>query len=115
MDFLTTVKEYAVEKFQSSVGFSVQQNLKESLDHYLLGLSEQLLSNYSSEVRFLKTNSGVFLSIYGLLGRENGSVKGMKDERGLVVNKRWHSPTSRKNRQGGKGNDNFEILCSGTL
>lgn len=50
MDFLTTVKECAVEKFQSSVGFSVHQNLKESLDHYLLELSEQLLNNYSSEV-----------------------------------------------------------------
>lgn len=52
MDFLTIVKECAVEKHQSTVGFSVHQNLKESLDRYLLGLSEQLLHNYSSEVRF---------------------------------------------------------------
>lgn len=51
MDFLTIVKECAVEKHQATVGFSVHQNLKESLDRYLLGLSEQLLNNYSPEVR----------------------------------------------------------------
>ncbi|XP_007447277.1 PREDICTED: serine-protein kinase ATM isoform X2 [Lipotes vexillifer] len=49
MDFLTIVKEHTTEKHQSSVGFSVHQNLKQSLDRYLLGLSEQLLNNYSSE------------------------------------------------------------------
>lgn len=56
MDFLTTAKECAVEKFQSVVGFSIHQNLKESLDHYLLELSEKLLNNYSSEVRFILKN-----------------------------------------------------------
>ncbi|XP_029417756.1 serine-protein kinase ATM isoform X1 [Nannospalax galili] len=50
MDFLSSVKECAVAKFQLSIGFSVHQNLKESLDRYLLGLSEQLLNNYSSEI-----------------------------------------------------------------
>ncbi|KAB1254915.1 Serine-protein kinase ATM [Camelus dromedarius] len=49
MDFLTIVEEHSIEKHQSSVGFSVHQNLKESLDRCLLGLSQQLLNNYSSE------------------------------------------------------------------
>ncbi|XP_045153674.1 serine-protein kinase ATM [Echinops telfairi] len=49
MDFLTVVKECATEKHRSSPGFSVHQSLKEALDHYLLALSEQLLSNYSPE------------------------------------------------------------------
>ncbi|XP_053449896.1 serine-protein kinase ATM isoform X2 [Nycticebus coucang] len=50
MDFLTYVEESDTEEHQSSIGFSVHQNLKESLDHYLLGLSEQLLNYYSSEI-----------------------------------------------------------------
>ena len=54
MDFLTVVQECTIEKHQSSVGFSFHQNLKESLDRYLLGLSEQLLNNYLPEVRFSK-------------------------------------------------------------
>ncbi|XP_045362064.2 serine-protein kinase ATM isoform X1 [Camelus bactrianus] len=49
MDFLTIVEEHSIEKHKSSVGFSVHQNLKESLDRCLLGLSQQLLNNYSSE------------------------------------------------------------------
>ncbi|GAB5577043.1 serine-protein kinase ATM isoform X1 [Prionailurus iriomotensis] len=49
MDFLTIVKECPVEKLQSSGRISVHQNLKESLDRCLLGLSEQLLNNYSFE------------------------------------------------------------------
>ena len=52
MDFLTIVKECAIEKPKSIVGFSVHQNLKESLDRYLLELSERLLNNYSPEVSF---------------------------------------------------------------
>lgn len=54
MDFLTTVEECAIEKHKSSPGFSVHQNLKVSLDHYLLGLAEQLLNNYSPEVSLKK-------------------------------------------------------------
>ncbi|XP_008053488.1 serine-protein kinase ATM [Carlito syrichta] len=50
MDFLTILRECAIEKQQSSAGVSVHQNLKESLDRYLLELSEQLLNNYSSEI-----------------------------------------------------------------
>ncbi|XP_058145086.1 serine-protein kinase ATM [Dasypus novemcinctus] len=54
MDFLTTVKECSVEKHKSHFGCSVHHNLKESLDRYLLGLSGQLLNNYSSEVTNLE-------------------------------------------------------------
>ncbi|XP_076432396.1 serine-protein kinase ATM isoform X2 [Peromyscus maniculatus bairdii] len=68
MDFLTTVKECAVEKFQPSVGFSVHQNLKESLDHYLLGLSEQLLNNYSSEITSSETLVRCSSLLVGVLG-----------------------------------------------
>ncbi|XP_042538698.1 serine-protein kinase ATM [Dipodomys spectabilis] len=63
MDFLTIVKECAVEKYQSSIGLSVHSNLKESLDNCLLKLSEQLLNNYSSEV----TNSETLVRCSGLL------------------------------------------------
>ncbi|XP_036048710.1 serine-protein kinase ATM isoform X2 [Onychomys torridus] len=68
MDFLTTVKECAVEKFQPSVGFSVHQNLKESLDHYLLGLSEQILNNYSSEITSSETLVRCSSLLVGVLG-----------------------------------------------
>lgn len=68
MDFLTPVKEDTVEKFQSRVGFSVHQNLKESLDHYLLGLSEQLLSNYSSEITSSETLVRCSSLLVGVLG-----------------------------------------------
>ncbi|XP_052616393.1 serine-protein kinase ATM isoform X2 [Peromyscus californicus insignis] len=68
MDFLTTVKECAVEKFQPNVGFSVHQNLKESLDHYLLGLSEQLLNNYSSEITSSETLVRCSSLLVGVLG-----------------------------------------------
>uniref|UniRef100_I3M4C5 Serine-protein kinase ATM n=1 Tax=Ictidomys tridecemlineatus TaxID=43179 RepID=I3M4C5_ICTTR len=63
MDFLTVVEECAVEKYQSSIGFSVHQNLKESLDRYLLGLSERLLNSYSSEI----TNSEILVRCSSLL------------------------------------------------
>ncbi|XP_036115893.1 serine-protein kinase ATM isoform X3 [Molossus molossus] len=63
MDFLTIVEKYTIEKHQSSRGFSVHQNLKESLDHYLLGLSEQLLNNYSSET----TNTEMLVRCSSLL------------------------------------------------
>ncbi|XP_073095404.1 serine-protein kinase ATM isoform X2 [Manis javanica] len=63
MDFLTTVEECAIEKHQSSPGFSVHQNLKVSLDHYLLGLAEQLLNNYSPET----TNSETLVRCSSLL------------------------------------------------
>ncbi|XP_071472781.1 serine-protein kinase ATM isoform X9 [Marmota flaviventris] len=63
MDFLTIVEECAVEKYQSSIGFSVHQNLKESLDRYLLGLSERLLNSYSSEI----TNSEILVRCSSLL------------------------------------------------
>ncbi|XP_072809920.1 serine-protein kinase ATM [Vicugna pacos] len=63
MDFLTIVEEHGIEKHQSSVGFSVHQNLKESLDRCLLGLSQQLLNNYSSET----SNSEVLVRCSRLL------------------------------------------------
>ncbi|KAK2099429.1 hypothetical protein P7K49_020777 [Saguinus oedipus] len=63
MDFLTAVRECAIEKHQSSIGFSVHQNLKESLVRYLLGLSEQLLSNYSFEKSPSKIACGFFLRL----------------------------------------------------
>ncbi|KAG8508008.1 Serine-protein kinase ATM, partial [Galemys pyrenaicus] len=63
MDFLILGKECAIEKHQSSVGLSVHQNLKESLDRYLLGLSEQLLNNYTSET----TNSEMLVRCSSLL------------------------------------------------
>ncbi|KAM6159265.1 serine-protein kinase ATM isoform 2-T2 [Rhynchocyon petersi] len=63
MEFLTIVKDCTAEMCQSSTGFSVHQNLKESLDRYLLVLSEQLLSNYSSET----TNSEILVQCAGLL------------------------------------------------
>uniref|UniRef100_A0A452TSK9 Serine-protein kinase ATM n=1 Tax=Ursus maritimus TaxID=29073 RepID=A0A452TSK9_URSMA len=68
MDFLTIVKECAVEKHQSTVGFSVHQNLKESLDRYLLGLSEQLLHNYSSETTNAETLIRCSSLLVGVLG-----------------------------------------------
>ncbi|XP_058401259.1 serine-protein kinase ATM isoform X3 [Diceros bicornis minor] len=68
MDFLTIGKEYAVEKHQPSIGFSVHQNLKESLDHYLLGLSEQLLNNYSSETTDSETLVRCSSLLVGVLG-----------------------------------------------
>uniref|UniRef100_A0A4X2LA63 Serine-protein kinase ATM n=1 Tax=Vombatus ursinus TaxID=29139 RepID=A0A4X2LA63_VOMUR len=49
MDFCTNMMDGAPEKIQANAGLSVHQNLKETLDRYLLGLSEQLLNNYSSE------------------------------------------------------------------
>lgn len=68
MDFLTVVKEYATEKLQSSIGFSVHQNLKESLNRYLLGLSEQLLNNYSSEITNSETLVRCSSLLVGVLG-----------------------------------------------
>ncbi|XP_038177673.1 serine-protein kinase ATM isoform X1 [Arvicola amphibius] len=68
MDFLTTAKECAVEKFQYTVGFSVHQNLKESLDHYLLELSEKLLNNYSSEITSSETLVRCSSLLVGVLG-----------------------------------------------
>ncbi|KAM4828046.1 serine-protein kinase ATM [Thomomys bottae] len=68
MDFLTIVKECAVEKYQSSVGFSVHSNLKESLNRYLLKLSEQLLNNYSSEVTNSETLVRCSILLVGVLG-----------------------------------------------
>ncbi|XP_060229891.1 serine-protein kinase ATM isoform X2 [Meriones unguiculatus] len=68
MDFLTTLNECSVESFQPSVGFSVHQNLKESLDHYLLGLSEQLLNNYSSEITSSETLVRCSSLLVGVLG-----------------------------------------------
>ncbi|KAM9038350.1 serine-protein kinase ATM isoform X1 [Sarcophilus harrisii] len=49
MDFCTNMMYSASEKIQTSAGLSFHQNLKETLDRYLLGLSEQLLNNYSLE------------------------------------------------------------------
>ncbi|KAF3823539.1 hypothetical protein GH733_007007 [Mirounga leonina] len=68
MDFLTIVKECAVEKHQATVGFSVHQNLKESLDLYLLGLSEQLLNNYSAETTNAETLIRCSSLLVGVLG-----------------------------------------------
>ncbi|KAH0500698.1 Serine-protein kinase ATM [Microtus ochrogaster] len=68
MDFLTTAKECDVEKFQSTVGFSVHQNLKKSLDHYLLELSEKLLNNYSSEITSSETLVRCSSLLVGVLG-----------------------------------------------
>ncbi|XP_047547061.1 serine-protein kinase ATM isoform X1 [Lutra lutra] len=68
MDFLTIVKECAVEKHQATVGFSVHQNLKESLDRYLLGLSEQLLNNYSPETTNAETLIRCSSLLVGVLG-----------------------------------------------
>ncbi|KAB0391533.1 hypothetical protein E2I00_011058, partial [Balaenoptera physalus] len=68
MDFLTIVKEHTTEKHQSSVGFSVHQNLKQSLDRYLLGLSEQLLNNYSSETSNSETLVRCSSLLVGVLG-----------------------------------------------
>ncbi|EHB14073.1 Serine-protein kinase ATM [Heterocephalus glaber] len=67
MDFLSILKECAVEKYQSSIGFSVHQNLKESLNHYLLGLSEQLLNN-SSEITNSETLVQCSILLVGVLG-----------------------------------------------
>ncbi|XP_012584841.1 PREDICTED: serine-protein kinase ATM-like [Condylura cristata] len=68
MDFLTVGKECPEEKYQSSVGLSVHQNLKESLDRYLLGLSEQLLNNYTSETPNLETLVRCSSLLVGVLG-----------------------------------------------
>ncbi|XP_037361576.1 serine-protein kinase ATM [Talpa occidentalis] len=68
MDFLTVGKECTVEKHQSSVGLSVHQNLKESLDRYLLGLSEQLLNNYTSETTNSETLVRCSSLLVGVLG-----------------------------------------------
>ncbi|XP_006899108.1 PREDICTED: serine-protein kinase ATM [Elephantulus edwardii] len=63
MDFLTSVKECSAEKYQPCTGFSVHPNLKESLDRYLLALSEQLLNSYSPET----TNSEILVRCSSLL------------------------------------------------
>ncbi|XP_075858601.1 serine-protein kinase ATM isoform X1 [Microcebus murinus] len=68
MNFLTKVKECAIEKHQSIIGFSVHENLKESLDRYLLGLSEQLLNNYSSEITNSETLVRCSSLLVGVLG-----------------------------------------------
>ncbi|KAM5227129.1 serine-protein kinase ATM isoform 3-T8 [Hipposideros larvatus] len=68
MNFLTIVKECAVEKHQTSTGFFVHQHLKESLDRYLLGLSEQLLNDYSSETTDTKTLVRCSSLLVGVLG-----------------------------------------------
>ncbi|XP_045338641.1 serine-protein kinase ATM isoform X2 [Leopardus geoffroyi] len=68
MDFLTIVKECPVEKLQSSGGISVHQNLKESLDRCLLGLSEQLLNNYSFESTDAETLIRCSSLVVGVLG-----------------------------------------------
>eukprot|EP00071_Canis_lupus_P020251 XP_013968668.1 serine-protein kinase ATM isoform X1 [Canis lupus familiaris] len=68
MGFLTIVKESAVEKQQSTGGLFVHQNLKESLDRYLLGLSEQLLSNYSPETTDAETLIRCSSLLVGVLG-----------------------------------------------
>ncbi|XP_016073692.1 PREDICTED: serine-protein kinase ATM isoform X2 [Miniopterus natalensis] len=68
MDFLTIVEKCTIEKHQSSRGFSVHQNLKESLDRYLLGLSEQLLNNYSSETTNTETLVRCSSLLVGVLG-----------------------------------------------
>ncbi|XP_066103499.1 serine-protein kinase ATM [Saccopteryx bilineata] len=68
MDFLTIVNEYAIEKHQSSIGFSVHQNLRESLDRYLLALSEHLLNNYSSETTNTETLVRCSSRLVGVLG-----------------------------------------------
>ncbi|KAF6332533.1 ATM serine/threonine kinase [Rhinolophus ferrumequinum] len=68
MDFLTVVKECAIEKHQSSIGFSVHQNLKELLDRYLLGLSEQCLNNDSSETTDTETLVRCSSLLVGVLG-----------------------------------------------
>ncbi|XP_010608942.1 serine-protein kinase ATM isoform X3 [Fukomys damarensis] len=67
MDFLSIVKQCAIEKCQSNIGFSVHQNLKESLNRYLLGLSEQLLNN-SSEVTNSETLVQCSILLVGVLG-----------------------------------------------
>ncbi|XP_055963591.1 serine-protein kinase ATM isoform X1 [Sorex fumeus] len=63
MDFLTVAKECSPQKQQSSIGLSVRPDLKESLERSLLGLSEQLLNNYSSEA----TNSEKLVRCSSLL------------------------------------------------
>ncbi|XP_037697256.1 serine-protein kinase ATM isoform X2 [Choloepus didactylus] len=68
MDFLTIVKECGIEKQQSSTGFSVHRNLKESLDHSLLGLSGQLLNNYSFENTNLEMLIRCSSLLVGVLG-----------------------------------------------
>ncbi|XP_057606316.1 serine-protein kinase ATM isoform X6 [Hippopotamus amphibius kiboko] len=68
MDFLPIVKEHTMEKHNSSVSFSVHHNLKQSLDHCLLGLSEQLLSNYSSETSNSETLVRCSSLLVGVLG-----------------------------------------------
>ncbi|XP_070480934.1 serine-protein kinase ATM isoform X2 [Equus przewalskii] len=68
MDFLTIGKEHATEKHQPSIGFSVHQNLKESLNRCLLGLSEQLLNNYSSETTNSETLVRCSSLLVGVLG-----------------------------------------------
>ncbi|XP_043435185.1 serine-protein kinase ATM isoform X1 [Prionailurus bengalensis] len=68
MDFLTIVKECPVEKLQSSGRISVHQNLKESLDRCLLGLSEQLLNNYSFESTDAETLIRCSSLVVGVLG-----------------------------------------------
>ncbi|XP_004626277.1 serine-protein kinase ATM [Octodon degus] len=67
MDFLCIVKECAVEKYQSRTGFSVHQNLRDSLHRYLLGLSEQLLNN-SSEITNSETLVQCSILLVGILG-----------------------------------------------
>ncbi|XP_073922893.1 serine-protein kinase ATM isoform X4 [Castor canadensis] len=68
MDFVSTVRECAAEQCQSSLGFSVHHSLKESLDRYLLKLSEQLLNNYSSEVTNSETLVRCSSLLVGVLG-----------------------------------------------
>ncbi|XP_004614157.2 serine-protein kinase ATM [Sorex araneus] len=68
MDFLTVAKECSPQKQQSSIGLSVRPDLKESLERSLLGLSEQLLNNYSSEATNSETLVRCSSLLVGVLG-----------------------------------------------
>ncbi|XP_058519931.1 serine-protein kinase ATM [Ochotona princeps] len=68
MDFLTSVRDCAVEMRHAHMVFSVHQNLKDSLSRYLLELSEQLLSNYSSEITNSETLVRCSSLLVGVLG-----------------------------------------------
>ncbi|XP_056650415.1 serine-protein kinase ATM isoform X2 [Monodelphis domestica] len=68
MDFCTNLMDNTSEKIHPSSRLSVHQNLKEKLDHYLLGLSERLLNNYSSETIWSEALIRCSSLLVGVLG-----------------------------------------------
>ncbi|XP_028903598.1 serine-protein kinase ATM isoform X1 [Ornithorhynchus anatinus] len=68
MDFCPNIMKNVPEETQTNAGLSVNQNLRETLEHCLLGIAEQLLSGYSSETTTSETLVRCSRLLVGVLG-----------------------------------------------